>query len=450
MKIVVVGAGNVGFFICQTLSERGHHVTLIEQAAHVATEVDDNINVRVIQGNGVTAGTLVQAEVSECDYFLAMTSDDRTNILSCSLAKALGASTTITRVHDQTYADNSVVNYQLHFGIDYLLNPEALCAVELAKHIRNPGRVAVENFARGQIEVQVATVSPRSRFVNRKLMDIRLDKSIRIGYIERDGTMEVATAETILREGDSVTLVGHADALLNIRPEFEADRDGRTIGVCLFGASETSIAMIRLLNNPRFKVRILENDAALCRQIAERFSNVTVIQGSATSLRLMEEEHIGESDYFVACTKKDEDNIMTCLQASKLGTEHVQLVINKPDYEDILDEMSQTLGVETAVAPRVVTVNEVLRITSEADFVELASLSNDTIKVIEVKLNNKGDAAGKKLREIKWPPSCVIAAVLHKFEASVPNADDRIIASDRVVAIIERKQIRDLLKLLRG
>ena len=169
MNIVVVGAGEVGYHICQTLSDRGHHVTVIESSPSVSSDVEENLNVRVILGSGVSASLLQKAEVNDCDYFMALTSDDRTNLLACSLAKALGARTNIARIHDQTYADNSIVNYQLHFGIDYLLNPEALCAVELAKFIRNPGRVAVQNFARGKVEVLVVTVSKRSIHIKGKI-----------------------------------------------------------------------------------------------------------------------------------------------------------------------------------------------------------------------------------------------------------------------------------------
>ena len=154
MKIIIIGAGEVGHNLCTTLSAAGHNVTLIEQSEVRCETLDEEQNARIIHGNGSSARQLVDVDVASCDAFLAMTSDDRTNVISCSLAKGLGAKNTIARIHDETYSDNSVINYQLHFGIDLLVNPEAICAVELAKEIRSAGRVAVENFSRGQIEVQ--------------------------------------------------------------------------------------------------------------------------------------------------------------------------------------------------------------------------------------------------------------------------------------------------------
>ena len=124
MKIIIVGAGEVGHNLCTTLAASGHDVTLIERSAQRCEKLDEEQNARIISGNGSSARQLIEVDVAECDAFLAMTSDDRTNIISCSLAKGLGAKNTIARIHDETYSDNSVINYQLHFGIDLLVNPQ--------------------------------------------------------------------------------------------------------------------------------------------------------------------------------------------------------------------------------------------------------------------------------------------------------------------------------------
>ena len=160
MKIIVAGAGDVGHYLCQVLSEDGHAVTLIESEDSTADEVEERLDVRVVRGNGASALCLSKAGVGSCDFFMAMTAHDQLNIVACSLAASLGAGTTVARVHDQVYADSSTVNYQKHFNIGVLINPEALTAVELAKHVRNPERMAFEDFARGAIELQEMEISP--------------------------------------------------------------------------------------------------------------------------------------------------------------------------------------------------------------------------------------------------------------------------------------------------
>jgi trk system potassium uptake protein TrkA len=443
MKIIIVGAGEVGHNLCHTLAAAGHDVTLIEQSEQRCETLDEEQNARIIHGNGSSAGQLVDVDVAECDAFLAMTSDDRTNIISCSLAKGLGAKNTIARIHDETYSDNSFINYQLHFGIDLLVNPEAICAVELAKEIRSAGRVAVENFARGQIEVHRQRVAPGSKLVGRKLKDIKLDNRVRIGYIQRGSETELAHAESALKEGDTVTLFGHPDTLFTLRERFDPKHKIDFARVVLFGGSETAINLIKLLTNPRFKIRVIEKDPDRCRDLAERFPQVTVIHGDATSLRLLEEEQIGSANYFVACTKDDEENILTCIQASKLGAEHLQLVINKGDYNDLFDMLKTRLDIEVVVSPRSATADYMLRNLSTEPIATLAKMSGGG-RVLEVRIGHSSPVVGRQIRDIRLPHGCLFVALLHKFKAKVPAADDTILAGDRVVVIVDKDQEKAL------
>ena len=414
-----------------------------------ARTVDENFNVRVVEGNGSSAEMLERAGARECDCFLALTSDDQTNLVSASLAKAMGAKMTVARIHDQTYTDHSIVNYQLHFGIDYLLNPEALCAIELAKAIRNPGRVAVENFSRGRIEVQQVRVSARSKLIGRALLDLRLGANVRIGCVQRGDRLEVGNRDTILQDDDLVTLFGKPEAIVELRGKLDPDSKPEPVRVVLYGATEAATALVRLLANPRFRLRVIESDAHVGRRFAEKFPQVTVIQGEATSRRLLEEEQIGDADYFIACTKDDEDNIVTGLQASRLGAKHVQLVINRSDYEAVLDDLKEKLGVELLVSPRVATVTEVERFLTPDAVVDLARLEGD-LRLLEFRVARDSPAAGRLVREVPWPKGTLVVALLHKFEAQVPGPDDRVLAGDRVVTISAEGRRRDLLQLLAG
>lgn len=447
MKVIIVGAGEVGQNLTAMLSAAGHDVTLIEESEQRVEFLEEQQNARIILGNGSSARQLVDVDVAKCDAFLAMTSDDKTNVISCSLAKGLGAKNTFARIHDETFSDHSVINYQLHFGIDLLVNPEANCAVELAKAIRNPGRVAVENFARGQIEFQRQEVAPKSRLIGQKLKDLKLDPCVRIAYIQREGRSEIATADAIMQEGDVVTLFGSPEALFQLRTKFDPRDKIDQARVVLFGGTETAINLIRLLSNPRFKIRVLEKDKQRCQQIAQQFPHVTVICGDGTSLRLLEEEQIGDADYFVACTKDDEENILTCLQASKLGASHVQLVINKGDYEQLEGILKAMLGIEVVVSPRKATADFMLRSLSADAVSTLAELPNNT-RILEVKISHSSPAVGRTVKEIQLPRGSLFVAIQHKFNARVPKADDMIIAGDRVLVLVHEAQTKELIHCL--
>ncbi|MFO8027753.1 MAG: Trk system potassium transporter TrkA [Opitutales bacterium] len=447
MKIIIVGAGEVGSNLSTVLSDAGHDVTLIESSEAHCARLEEEQNARVVTGNGSSARQLVEVGVAKCDAFLAMTSDDRTNIISCSLAKGLGAKNTIARIHDETYSDTSVLNYQLHFGIDLLVNPEAICAVELAKEIRSAGRVEVEHFARGQIEVQRQRVAHGSRLIGKKLKDLKLDPRVRIGYVHRAEAAEIANAETMLQEDDIVTLFGHPDVLFGLREKFDPKQKIELSRVVLFGGSETAINLIQLLKNPRFKIRVIERDRDQCRRLAERFPHITVINGDATSIRLLEEEQIDSANYFVACTKDDEDNIITCIQASKLGAEHVQLLINKGDYDDLLDMLQTRLDIEVAVSPRRATADFMLRNLSDESVARLAEMP-DGSQVLEVRISHSSPVIGRTIKDIRLPAGCLLVALLHKFKAKVPAADDTILAGDRVVVIVSGEKQKEVTQAL--
>jgi trk system potassium uptake protein TrkA len=257
-----------------------------------------------------------------------------------------------------------------------------------------------------------------------------------------------STADAVIEGGDRVTLFGPPEALFEARSRFDPGSRAESVRVVIFGGTETAIALIRLLANPRFKIRLIEKEMAVCRQFAERFPNVTVIQGDGTSLRLLEEEQVGSADYFVACTKDDENNIMTSLQASKLGARHVQLMINRGDYQTVLNQLKSTLGVEMVVSPRLATANEVSRSLSGETYVELASLAGGQARILEIRVSHNSTAIGRKIREVKLPRGAVIVALLHKFQAKVPGAEDTILAGDRLVTISPEDQTHELLKRL--
>lgn len=448
MKVVIVGAGEVGRHLSKVLSDRNHDVTMIERDPRRAELIDEEHNVRVITGTGSSAAVLKSAMEDGCDFFIALTRSDESNLIACSLARVLGAETVISRSHDQTYTDTSHVNYPLHFGIDLMLNPEGLCAVELAKSIRNPARVAVENVARGQIEAQRIRVDEDARFRGKALKDLKLHPEIKFGFFQRDKVQDIPSAETVLQVGDIVTVFGPPAELYKFRRKLDPHSAGKRQSIVIFGGSETAVALLRLLNSPRFKVRVIEQDPEKCRRLAERFPKVTFINGDGTSLRLMEEEQIGSADFFVASTSDDERNVMTAVQASQLGASHVQAVLNKSDYEDILTNLRSQLGIETMISPRIVTANEVLRYLSNDPYIELFNFPRQDARILEIPVSPNSPVSGKTLRDIDWPPHSIVVALLHKFHAKVPGADDTILGGDRLVVITREENIKDLLNLL--
>ncbi|MCH2613681.1 MAG: NAD-binding protein, partial [Opitutales bacterium] len=280
------------------------------------------------------------------------------------------------------------------------------------------------------------------------LLEMKLPGDLRIGLIQQGETSTVANAQSVLQEGDIVPLFGHPDSLFEAKPLFDPDSQlSKKIGITLLSGSEISISLVRLLSNPRFKIRVIEKDLELCRSLAESLPNVTFVHGEGTSLRVLEEEDVGSADFFIACSKDDEDNIMTCLQAYKLGAQHTMLAINRADYIEVLDKLSFSLGLELAVSPRIATANEVLRYIGKKSFIELEEGEKCSTCIIELDIQPNSIVSGKRIRKVKWPDGCVIVGQESNFIPRMPTGDDILQAGDSIIAIIGKEKLKEWLKL---
>jgi trk system potassium uptake protein TrkA len=435
VRAIAVGGGDVGAYLCRRLVERGDAVTLLEIDPLVAQRLDRELSVPVRLANGSSAQVLQENHVEEMDYFFAITHDDRVNLLASSIAKRMGASCAVARIHDNTYADYSYLNYQSHFDIDLFVNPEALAAAEIGRAIRNPGRVAVELFGRGEIEVQQMRIGQHSPLVGKTLAQLHLPDRLRIAYITAGGIPRIPDRDTPIEPHAILTMVGHPSLLAKLRRRINPEAAESRCNVAVFGATETGSALLKAFDDPRYCVKIFDGDSALCQSLAARYPRVSVICGRGTSLRLMQEENIGDCEHFIAVSRNDEENIMACLQARKLGARATHLVLNTGDYEEVVADLRGDLGLRTATSPRVAIAEELLRFMRSEAVMELDSLPNRAANFYEVRIDVHSASHNRLISELHLPDGCLIVALQHKFRTKVPCAQDRIIAGDRLILI---------------
>jgi trk system potassium uptake protein TrkA len=192
-----------------------------------------------------------------------------------------------------------------------------------------------------------------------------------------------------------------------------------------------------MLEGHRFRVRIIERDAAKCRELSETLQRTVVIHGDATSVQQLKEEQVGEADFFIAASEDDEDNVMTCLQAKNLGTRYCLTLIHRSDYADVISRNSQQLRIHAAVSPREATNRELLRYITPDRANTVLSLGND-VEVLEAVLPDSTALEGRKVSEVQWPEGCVLVALLHGSEAVVPGADNVLAGGDTLYAVVAR------------
>jgi len=450
MNILILGAGEIGLHMAGLLCEKSHNVCLVESDERLAAQADEALDVHVVEGNGATVSILEEAGVADCDVFFGLSGSDTTNLVAGSLARALGAKKAVCRVHAAVHREQWMFDFRSRFDVDHLFSSERLAAIELAKHIRNPGSLLVEEIARGRIELQQKLIPSGTAVGGRSLRELSLPQRVRVGLIRRGEETIIPDGGSRLQAGDVVTLFGASRALEGVLPMFQPGRVEREeVRVVIFGGGGYAFALAQMLEgSPRFRTRIFERDPKRCAQLAATLQRTSLINADATSIHQLREEQVGAADFFVAATDDDEDNVMTCLQAANLGVGHCLTLVHRADYADAITRAGPKMGILAAVSPRVATGRELMRFATSDPFQTLVELPGG-VEVIELAVRAGGALAGKRIADVPWPKGCGIVALTHKSSASVPSAGDVIEAGDLIAAMVSAEARREIGGLLR-
>ena len=385
---------------------------------------------------------LFQADVFGADLCLAVTGEDEVNLVAASMAKAMGARRTVARVYAPVFRDMSTFDYQRHFNIDRLLSLEHLSAMELARGIRNPGSVIVENIARGELEVQELAVHGQVAAKDVMLKDLGLPDGVRIGSIYREGKTWIAGAEDQIQLDDRITLIGRREDIDEVKDSFEVHPSAKK-GVVIAGGGETGFHLARTLQGPRFAVLLMEASKQRSEHLAANLKYTTVVHADATRRVILEEERVGSADVFVACTGDDENNIMAGVEAREIGAKAIMAIVGRPDYANVVGK----LGIDLAVSPRDVMAKQVLGFLNTGPVISRTPLTASGIGVLEIEVLEGAPATEHVLANLQLPPQCLIAAVMHEDYVRVPGADDRLRSGDTVVALVEDAAVDAMLQL---
>ncbi len=442
MNIVVLGAGTVGTSIADLLCQHRHSVTVVDQNPVKTQEVNERLDVRAITGAASQSSVLFQAGVPGCDLCLSVTGNDEVNLIAASMAKAMGAARTMARVYAPVYRDLSTFDYHRHFHVDRLLSLEHLSAMELAHDIRHGGTVAMESFARGELEVDEFEVSDNASAVDKQIKELGMPKGLRIASISRDGRTTLALADDQLAAGDRITLIGTGEEIDGVKDMFQT-RSTPKRDVVIAGGGETGYHLALALEHGRFGVVLMERDIARCEYLAANLKKTTVVHSDATYRDQLEEERVGTADVFVACTGDDEDNIMSCVTAKEIGAKQILSIVGRPDYAEVVGK----LGIDQAVSPREVVARQVLGLLHKGAVISRTSLGSGGLNVFEIEVLEGAPITEHVLANVQLPPQCLIAVVVQEDFVRVPGADDRLRPGNTVIALIDDSAVDESLAM---
>jgi trk system potassium uptake protein TrkA len=446
MNIVICGAGEVGGHCAEVLAAQGHNITVIDQQAETLSDLDDTLDVRNLIGNGAHADVLLEAGCAKAHLVISAMRSDEMNLLSASIAKALGAGKVIARVHHSAYFEKRGLDYARHLGIDHLVCPEFSTALAIASTLRSPGSLAIEQFAHGQLEMQQFPVSDSAKAVGTELASLKIPSSSRLVAIEREGTAFLPDAHSLIQMGDVVTLIGESAGFDKARKLFDT-QTGRSRRIIIVGGTVQSVWVCRALKDRGFSIRVFERHANRAQELAEKLDWVTVLNVDAVNSDALKDERVDLADAFLALTDDEERNILAAARAKSMGVKNAVALLQRSTYQHLLSH----IGIDKSFSPRTTAVNEVLRFIETGPVKHLATLAEGIVEVYELDVPiGATRSVNKPLKEVRLPAHTILAAVHRDDEVFVPGADSQIKPGDTVIAISPANARKELRKLFHG
>ncbi len=451
MNIVVVGCGKIGTAILSSLVAEGHDVVAIDSSSSALSLVTDIFDVMGVCGNGADCDTLSEAGIESTDIFVAVTGSDELNMLSCLIAKRMGAKHTVARIRNPEYNDRSLGFLKKQLELSISVNPELLAAQELFNILKFPSAVKIEPFAGRNFEMIELILKPGSPLDGMQLIELRekYKEKFLVCAVQRGDAVYIPDGSFVIKSGDKLGITASpADMHKFLRSIGVLQKQARN--VMILGASRTTYYLAKLLSNIGTNVKILDRDENRCRLFSEALPKTVVIHGDGAQQELLLEEGIRSTDAFVSLTGMDEENILISIFAS---SQDVPKVISKVNRNE-LAAMAQKLGLDCIVSPHKIISNIVVRYAralqnSMGSNVEtLYKLMDGQAEALEFNVRPESRLVNIPLKNLKLKKNILIAGIIRERKSIIPTGDDVILPGDHVVVLAANRRLQDLSDIL--
>ncbi len=445
MKILIIGAGEVGFNIARKLSQEHHDVVLIDQSREKIKRVEESLDVKAVLGSGTSPRTLKDAGIMECDLMVAATDSDEVNLFACLLAKDLNPPLIkIARVRNEEYLNETNLLSKGELGIDHVIDPGR----EMVKHILDildhPWASDLIELEGGKIRLIAITVADGVEIDGISLRDLsRIDESLLVGAIVRKDRVKIPRGDDVIKAGDLVYFIALPDSQLELW-RYTSSAISQTRRVIIAGAGNVGMALARALEHKKFTTKIIDKDYQRCRQMAEELQRVMVIKGNVTDKELLVEEDISQVDFTVALTHDEEDNILFSLLAKALGAKKAITRINRLTYLPLLP----SIGIDIAVSSRLSAVKAILGFIRKGKVLSVTPIYGEAAELIEVEAVEKTPIVGRPIKDLGLPRGVLVGAIVREKEVIIPKGNAMIAPGDRLVMLAMEKAIPRLENLI--
>ncbi|SFD15573.1 Trk system potassium transporter TrkA [Algibacter pectinivorans] len=449
MKIIIAGAGEVGFHLAKLLSYESQEITLIDTDKESLAYADTHLDIKVIRGDSTSIAILKEARVENCELFIAVTASETTNITICVLAKQLGAAKTIARITNTEFIHHKDEVGFTKFGIDELISPESLAAAEIELSLKQSSFNDTYEFEDGALTMIGLNLSRSAAFVGKTVKEAaKIFPEIHFVpiAIQRFGTQYtiIPRGDTKFKRGDNVVFItseGGGEELCKLTGK----ANNEIKDVMILGGSKIGYKTARDLSNKGFNVKLLEANKERAFDIADDLPNVLVIQSDGRNVDLLDEENISDMDAFIAVGANSETNIMSCLVAKSKGVKKTVALVENMDYF----ELSHSVGIETLINKKLLAANNIFRYIRKGQVVAMTKLSNMNAELLEFEVKASSAICNKYIKKIDFPRSAIIGGVVRNGKGEIALGDFKIQEGDRVVVCSLLQSIKGVEKLFR-
>jgi len=448
VKIIILGAGQVGGTLAEHLASEANDITVVDNDANRLRELTTRLDIRTVRGAASFPWVLRKAGAEDADMLVAVTNSDETNMVACQVAYSLfHTPMKIARVRETAYLTHSGLFSNEAIPVDVLISPEQLVTHYIRRLIEYPGALQVLDFAGGKAQLVAIRAQPGSQWIDQSLFTLQRRMPTiqwRIAAIFRRGQPLELSGHSEVQVGDELFFIAAREHIPDIMQAFQPEERYRRI--IIGGGGHIGERLAEAIET-RYQVKIIELSSTRCRQLAEVLSNTLVLNGSASDRELLLEENIATTDLFLALTQSDEANIMSSLLARRLGARKVMTLINNPAYVDLI----QGGTIDVAISPQLATIGTLLSHVRRGDIHSAHSLRGGAAEAIELVAH--GDAknsrvVGRKTAELNLPPGTRVGAIIRDEAVLIASDDLTIAENDHVILFLpEKKYIREVERL---
>ena len=447
MKIIIAGAGEVGFHLAKLLSFESQDITLIDTNRDSLANADTHLDIRVVRGDATSIAVLKDSKVDGTNLVIAVTSSETTNITVCVLAKQLGAKRTIARISNTEFIDGKDEVGFAKFGIDELISPESLASNEIEMLLNQSAFNDTFEFEDGALTMIGLNLSRTSSFVGKSVKEVaRMYPELKYVPIalQRYGTQYtlIPRGDTQFKEGDQVYFTTTQNGVEHIyKLSGKVRQDIRN--VMILGGSKIGYKTATNLCKSSFKVKLIESAKDKAFEIADSIPECLVINGDGRNVELLKEESIQDMDAFISVTGNSETNIMSCLVAKSKGVKKTIALVENMDYF----QLSHSIGIDTLINKKLLAANNIFRYVRKGEVVAMTKLNNMNAELLEFVVSQSSRVCGKKIKDLDFPVSAIIGGVVRNGEGIIALGDFQIKNGDRVVVCCLPQSIRKVEKL---